>query len=134
MPAHFGRCRCRLVQVPTEIAERSQETLYYENFYSIKQNVFLVTLISFKGQAVFCSKNIVPDTNAFLLRPCSVSVPFAFRPLGIHYRPAAYVLNAPRGTGHKIERNRAECGWNANGRGRKRNAFVSGKIFLLHIY
>ena len=52
------------------------------------------------------SKNIVPDTNPFLLSPRSVWVSSAFCPLGIHYSPVASVLYAPRLTGHKIERHR----------------------------
>ena len=64
---------------------------------------------------------------SFLTRTRSffVRVPSEFRPLWILYRPAAFVLNAPRGNGQKIERHRTECGWNANGRGRKRNAFFT---------
>ena len=45
------------------------------------------------------SENIVPDTNAFLLRS-------HYATWETHCRPAFSILKATKGTGHKIERNR----------------------------
>ena len=81
------------------------------------------------------NRSFVEDLNLYMKSTVKISfltrarsfcdrVPFAFHPhsvtWGIHYRQGASVLNASRGTGQKKERHRTECGWNANGKERKR--------------
>ncbi len=116
-----------------------------QNIFAIKYNsefylnCFLsrkkIGILVFKLSTLQNGKNIVPGTNAFLLRPR----PFAFYPHS-DCRPVAFFFCIKCLWVRSKQRpsddsgSRMECGWNANGRGRKRNAFVPGTIFLLYFF
>ncbi len=53
----------------------------------------------------FYSKNIIPETNACRLN--SIRIPtLGKKSLGVHFRPTASILNAPRGNLQKIQPHR----------------------------
>ena len=89
--AHKGQARQPQLLIlhgtSTEILKR----IFCLKRLNVKLSEYLVILFTKYNY----SKNIVPGTNEFLLRPRSVCVPSAFRPLGPHYCPAASVLNSP---------------------------------------